>query len=54
MIDFKAWKGRLWNELEVQKYNQRQIVNMSFTREELIELKMMIEVLEEQLKSQKM
>lgn len=48
MIDFQNWINRVDNLLQVQKDVCLDVISTSFTRRELIELKMMIEVLSEQ------
>lgn len=53
MINFKAWIDRINNELEISKFYQKELVNMSFTRAELIELRLMISTLQERLKENK-
>lgn len=42
MINFKSWIDRINNELSLSKFYQKELVNMSFTRAELIELRLII------------
>jgi len=52
MINFKNWIDRINNELNLSKFYQKELVNMSFTRSELIELKMIISSFEDKLKEE--
>ena len=47
MTTFQKWLDRIDNLLEVQKYSGEDTISASFTRRELIELKMMIGVASE-------
>lgn len=47
MTTFQKWLDRIDNLLEVQKFSGEDTISASFTRRELIELKMMIGVASE-------
>lgn len=48
MIDYQKWLERIDNLLELQREWSRDLISANFTRRELIELKMMIEILMEE------
>lgn len=50
MIDYNHWIARLNNVLEIQKDRSYELMSMNFTRQELIELRMMIESIKEIMK----
>ena len=47
MVDYQKWLDRIDNLIQVQRSRCLDLVSANFTRRELIELKMMIEVLME-------
>jgi len=48
MTDLRKWLDRIDNLLELQREWSRDLISANFTRRELIELKMMIEILMEE------
>ena len=49
MTDYNKWLDRIQNLLDVQKEQSIEVITARFNRRELIELKMMIEVMAEQM-----
>lgn len=48
MTDLRKWLDRIDNLLELQKEWSRDLISANFTRRELLELKIMIEILMEE------
>lgn len=48
MTDYNKWLDRIQNLLDVQKEQSLETITATFNRRELIELKMMIEIVAEQ------